>query len=80
MYYSYQAGNFKMKRNCRGKCVRQFETAYLSRSVMLVLDCVREMFPEGEPLVPPEPPSTDKVDAFIKTISRYLLTTIFIFF
>ncbi|XP_073988734.1 conserved oligomeric Golgi complex subunit 5 four way stop isoform X2 [Rhodnius prolixus] len=55
-----------------GKCVRQFETAYLSRSVMLVLDCVREMFPEGEPLVPPEPPSTDKVDAFIKTISSEL--------
>uniref|UniRef100_A0A224X7W7 Conserved oligomeric Golgi complex subunit 5 n=1 Tax=Panstrongylus lignarius TaxID=156445 RepID=A0A224X7W7_9HEMI len=54
-----------------GKCVRQFETAYLSRSVMLVLDCVREMFPEGESLTS-EPPSTDKVDAFIKTISSEL--------
>ncbi|KAK9509874.1 hypothetical protein O3M35_004771 [Rhynocoris fuscipes] len=55
-----------------GKCLRQFETAYLSRSVMLVLDCVREMFPEGDSATLPEPPSTDKVDAFIKNISSEL--------
>ncbi|KAF6215256.1 hypothetical protein GE061_010008 [Apolygus lucorum] len=54
-----------------GKCVKKFETAYLSRSVMLVLDAVREMFPEGEAGVP-QTPSTDKVDSLIKLISSEL--------
>ncbi|KAL1124668.1 hypothetical protein AAG570_001292, partial [Ranatra chinensis] len=55
-----------------GKSCRQFETAYLSRSLMLVLDSVREMFPEGDSSSTIAPPSVDRIDALIKTISNEL--------
>ncbi|BES89234.1 C5HC2 zinc finger [Nesidiocoris tenuis] len=54
-----------------GKCVKKFETAYLSRSVMLVLDAVREMFPEGE-TSGSETPTIDKIDNLVKLISSEL--------
>ncbi|XP_024082120.1 conserved oligomeric Golgi complex subunit 5 isoform X2 [Cimex lectularius] len=53
-----------------GKCVKQFETAYLSRSINVLIGAVQEMFPHNE--TTPLPPSIDKVDSLIKIISREL--------
>lgn len=55
-----------------GSCLKDFETAYLTKSTNIVLTSVREMFSEGKESTPVHPPSSDKIDSLVKMISNEL--------